>query len=352
MEVAKVLKYEMTDEEITERLGLTLADIAILDKRYREIKVTGIDDQDNYKLAKSSRMELVHYRTGICKAGLSMREEAKIFSNKVISIEKKIIAAVTPIEEYLVSQEKIVDDEKARIKAEADAKEAARMQARIDKICSFGATFNGQTYSALGLQIASDLVKVCTDELYLKFIDQLQAAKDAADAKEKADEDARMAETARLAKIAEEQKVEARRLADIQAAQDKQAADIKAEQDAIDAEKKRIADEQTRVENEKRRKEELEKAKTEAVEKARIEIEAKIRRQVEEKEKFEARAKAGAEKKAGRAPDKVKLLALADTLAITSFPAMKSKEGDMYLRNFKGKFAEAIKYLKDEAEAM
>jgi chemotaxis protein histidine kinase CheA len=296
-------------------------------------------------------MDIKKRRIEVTKTGKELRKDATKFSQAVIKEEKRIVALLAPIEDHLQSEEDKIDQAKAKIKAEADAKEASRIQARIDKICSFGATFNGQVYSAYGLEMSVELVKVCTDELYLKFIEQSQEAKTTADKKAADEAEAQRIEKERLANIAKEQAAEAQRLADIQAAQEKQAAEIKSAQDTIDAEKKRIAGEEAARLKAIADAQLLEAAKKEAAEKARIETEQRIKRETEEKEENERLAKKEADRKAERQPDKVKLLTFIDTI-IMAEPRLKTADAKNILDDFKAGLQTLIKTAREKSEAL
>lgn len=351
-DIAVKSPFVLTDQEIEKRLGETLETIAALRDEYCALKVSGVDDEAGYDAVHSAKMDMVHRRNDVKKNGLAERKDANDFCASVLRIEKRLYAEMSPIEDHLIGQEKIVTDEKARIKAEADAKEAARIQARIGLLCSFGAAFNGQAYYAFGLQISAELVKVGTEEFFEKFIVQLREAQEAANKKIAEEAEAQRIEKERLAKIAVEQKVEADRLADIQAAQDKQAAELKEKQDAIDAEKKRIADEEAARLKSIADAQALDVAKREAAEKARIETEQRIKREAEEKAKVEAKAKADAEKKAARAPDKEKLLAFAGKFEEPNNPKMATTEGQEILNIFNQKIEDALSDLRERVKAL
>lgn len=336
--------------------NITDAAIEKLKSDYMAISVKDVNDKEGYDLAHTARMDIKSRRVDVEKKRKKLKEDALEYGRAVDKEAKRITSLLEPIETYLESQEKIVDDEKARIKAEAEAKEAARIQARIDRLFALGCSFNGQNYilpfAPAGYSCPQAIVKTCNDEQFETICGEYQKLVDVEKARIESEKAAKIEEEKRLDKIKEEQAAEAKRLADIQAAQDNQAAEIKAAQDAIEAEKKRIADVEAARLKAIADAQALENAKKEAADKARIETEARIKREADEKEKREVREKANAEKKAARAPDKVKLIALADAIDKVPFPELKTKEAAMYARNFNGQLAAALKYLRDEAEAL
>ncbi len=208
----------MNEEIITKELqafNTTDAAIAQLKQNYMALVITDLADQKTFNLVHNARMDVKNKRVAVTKKGKELREDAVKFQKAVIAEEKRIVDLLVPIEVHLATEEGKVEAEKDRIKAEAEAKEAAHIQARIDRICAFGASFNGQTYLSYGLQLPVALLKVCTDEQFETFCRQIQEAKDAEEAKAKVAEKARKAEAEHLAnetrKLAIKAKIQALR---------------------------------------------------------------------------------------------------------------------------------------------
>lgn len=396
----------MNEEAIKQELqkyNVTDAAIEKLRTDYMALTVKGVDDTTGYEIVKKARIDIKKRRVEVEKTRVQLKAESLEYGRRVDGEAKRITALLAPIEDHLTTQEKIVDDEKARIKAEAEAKEAARIEARAERLFGFGASLIGGNYSAYGLVIPQSLVKACTDEQFAQFVAQVQAKKDAEDARLKAEEAARKAESERLARVAAEQEAERQRLAAEAKKQAEEAARIKAEQEAaqrkadeekervakeqadreakikadqeaaerkireereaLEAEKKRIADaeatrlkaiedEKIRVENEKRHQAELEQARKEAAEKAEKEAKEKAEREAAEKLEAERKAKEAAEKKAARQPDKVKLLAYADAIEAIPLPCMKTAEGQSTLDAFRAEHGAALKLFRSNAGAL
>ena len=386
-----------------QKFNVTDAAIADLSTRYMVLKINGLDDKDGFAMVHKARMDVKERRIAVEKTRKELKEDALRYGQAIDKEAKRITALLEPIENHLAEEEGKIQAEKDRIKAEADAKEAARIQSRIDTICAFGPNFNGQTYAVHGLQIPVALVKVCTDEQFTQFIAQVQAAKDAEDAKIKAEEDARRAEADRLAKVAAEQEAERQRLAEVarkqaedaarakeeqEAAQrkageekervakeqaareakikeDAEAAErkIREEREALEAEKKRLADaeaarlkaiedEKARIESERIHAEEVEKARKEAAEKAVQEAKEKAQREAAELAEAERKAKEAAERKAARQPDKVKLSAFIESIESVPPPEMKTDEGRAVLAAFQGAISLAIGNVKETVKKL
>ena len=106
-----------------------------------------------------------------------------------------------PIESYLSDQENRIEEEKARIKAEAEAKIQAIFQARENRLLDMGCRFDriAMAYSYGELVAPVAMVKVAPDDMFEKICVAIQGAVDA-EKTEKA------AEAERIAKITAEQK--------------------------------------------------------------------------------------------------------------------------------------------------
>lgn len=338
-----------------EEYHITDAALATLKQNYMSLKVKDVNDDEGCKLVHAARMDVKGKRVEVEKTRKHLKEDALEYGRAVDKEAKRITALLDPIEGYLERQEEIVTDEKARIKAEAAAVEAARVQARIDRLIVMGCIFNGSLYKlpySPDYYVPQPIVATASDEQFEEICAKFQISVDAENTrieKEKAD---KLAEEQRLASIRAEQEAKQKEL-DAQAEeQRKAAAEIKAAQDAIEKEKQRIELEEYNRKVAIAHKEELERVKKESAEKATKD--AKVKQEKEDKDKADKieKERLTAEKKAARAPDKEKLLALADMLDKIPFPDLKTKEGGMIARNFNGQFAAALKYLKDEAEAL
>lgn len=394
----------MTEKEITlDAKAIIGSELAIQDindvriakmrEEYMPLTITNLKNEKQFDLVHRARMEVKKARVLVQNVSKKTREKAIIFQKDCITEEKRLVALLEPIETHLETEEGKVEAEKARIKAEAEAKEAARLQERINGLISLGCNFDGQSYFYGDLKAPIPLLKVATDEQFAEMFDKINAAV-LSDAQKKAlEEAARKAEADRIAKIQAEQEAERLRLEDVARKQAEEAArikadqeaverkareeaervaaeqasreaKIKADQDAIEAEKARIAQaerdrldaierENKYAEEMKKRQSEIEQAKKEAAEKAIKDAEEKAKREAAEKAAKEEAARIAAEKKAARAPDKVKLKALADHLEnATLMPEMKTEEGKAALESFKVDFLAAIAKLRKGAEGL
>lgn len=310
---------ENTIKNELQKYNVTDAAIAKLNADYMALVVKDASDKAGYESVKTARIDIKKRRVEVEKTRVALKAESLEYGRRVDGEAKRITALLEPIETHLISQEKIVDDEKARIKALEDAKEAERLKVRVEELVNLGCHFDGQNYVYGELKAPIPMVKVWGDEEYGKIFDVIKAASDADKAQKKKEEAEQKAETERIAKVAAEQEAERQRLA---------------------AEAKIIQDEKDRQEAErqaKNREAELQTARVEAAEKAAKETEERLKREAEAKEvkanaeaefraKMEEKARIAQEKKDSRRPDKQKLT---DWLNNFSIPDMelKTEEG-------------------------
>lgn len=343
----------MEQETITKDLArFNITDAVISEKasQYMPLTIRGIDDKPGLDAVHRARMDIKGLRVAVQKTGKALREEANTYLKVVLTEEKRIISLLEPIEDHLSDEENRVVEEVARIKAEAAAKEEARIQGRRNLLFKMGCTWDGSVFSFRGVEITKDVeIAKFTDELFDDLVGAIQSTLDEEAAERAAQEAAKKAEEERLAQIAKEQAVEKKRLeaeqARIKKEQEEKAkelaekeAKLKADQEALATAKqkliddeaarvKAIEDEKIRVETEKKRAEELEKAKAEAAAKAVAAAAAKAAAEAEAKRVREEKARLAAERKAARRPDKEKLQAYRLSFGTIPVPELKTEDG-------------------------
>lgn len=107
-------------------------------EKWESLTIKGIDDREGYDAVHIERMEVREIRIKIQKAFKTDRDELNIFVKANLAKEKKILAYLTPFETMLHDKEKVIDDEKKRIKDELIALENARIQKRVDLLATYG----------------------------------------------------------------------------------------------------------------------------------------------------------------------------------------------------------------------
>jgi septal ring factor EnvC (AmiA/AmiB activator) len=226
---------------------------------YAGLKITGMDDKEGYEKVRVAIGECVSTRTEFVATCKAARDDANKYAKFVIEQERIGVDEIEKVELALKAEKAKIDDEKARIKAEKEAKEAARVQALVDKLAAVG-------FAADPFDIA-----VMDAETFAKLL----AAKT---------EEFRIAEEARVA-------AEAKAKADAEELEK-----LRAEKAQMEEERRKLEEEKAKIEREK----ELEAAKKEAAEKAAKETEERLKREAEAKAESErlAKEKEEAERKA------------------------------------------------------
>jgi hypothetical protein len=229
--------------------------------------ITVVKDKAGREQAHGAYIEVMRARTAVEKASKEAREDATKFSKAVIAEAARLVAIVEPEEARLKEARDAWDAEQARIKAEAEARERARVLAiteRIAAIKSYVVMANNCRTSARVAELKAKLSEVdlldfdeFTDEaenafgdafahLVAVLADRLAQEEEAARIKaEQEAEAARLkAEREELARQRAEAAAQAKEQAEAARAEiDRQRAEMEAQRAAAQAEAKRVADE-------------------------------------------------------------------------------------------------------------
>lgn len=341
--------------------------IAKMHKEYMPLVINDLADKIAFAAVHSARMDVKGKRIEVIKKGKELRDDAIKFQKVVIEEEKRIVGLLAPIEAHLDKEEGKVEAEKERIKAEAEAKEAARIQERFDLLESLGMSMSGGNYSLPwrpeGLSLPQVIVKASTDEQFAQFVTRIKIENEA-EGKRQADA-ARLQyeEQAKLAKIAAEQKVEAERLAALEAERLEKERALREKEEALEKEKQRIADEEAArvakakreveaLATEEKRLNDLEEAKKKAAEEAIIAEQERAKREAKESAEKAEKERIANERKEARRPDKEKLLVFSEFLTNIEYPTMKTPEGESIILQCHQEFLCAIKALRERASAL
>lgn len=295
----QVVKYNVNEAEISKMASI-----------YMELTIKGINDKEGFDSVHSARMVMVKHRTSIDKLRKSSNEDAQKFIKDNNANAKKLLDLMSPIEDHLTKEEEKVTKEKERLKAEAEAKERAKTEARINGLLQYGvvrpfmevATMGDGEYDALFC--AS---KTAWEVEQKRLVDE----KAQVEADRIALQKIRDEEVAKLEAQRKEQEAERYRLENIRKEQEEATRKIEAEKKALEDEKRKEQERKDREAFEKQAAENARiKAEKEAIEKAEREVKAK-----KEREEAEVAEKARQEE---LMPEKEKLLTFAQKL-------MKSK---------------------------
>ena len=148
-----------------------IAAIAKLREQYMPLKITDLEDKEQFQTVHDARMVMVKVRTSIEKQRKAQKEAALQYGRDVDAKAKELFAESTPIEEHLQSEENKVLDEQRRIKEEKDRIEREKIQKRVNDLQQYGVVK------------PFDEVATCSDE---EFASMLSYAKDTFEAGQKA----------------------------------------------------------------------------------------------------------------------------------------------------------------------
>ncbi len=345
-------KLVVQEGKVFDVIGIQDLVIAELSKQYMPLKIKGIEDKAGYEKVHDARMKIVSLRVKVTKHGKEMREEAVKYSKDIIAEEKRVIGLMEPIEQHLLQEEKAIDDAKAEIKMAKARAEEARIQKRVDDLYSLGMKFDGVNYVILELAIPHKSMAAWTDDQFTLAYNKVQTATET--------ENKRLADLAEAEKKAAAEreaaeKAERERLARVKIEQEKEAKRLEAERQTLEDRRKAIEKKENAAA--------LEKAKQEAAKKAAAETKARMEREAKEKEEKrlkaekekrereerEAAEKAEAERiKAEQAPDKEKLLKLAETIENLSKPGLKTKKYQVVLSTIEIKLYDVVAFIRKE----
>lgn len=224
-----------------------LADSGIekLKKDYGELVISGPDDKTGYKAVREAWQEVRSKRTGLEKKGLEIRNGFKVITTAVSKEEDRLIELITPLEDDLYKKWKAIDEEKDRLKKEAEEEEKRQLMARVEEVMALGMTFKD------GFYVCGETISMDVATLRALPAEQYDKLKKAVEAK--------------AAEIAKSE-------ADAAAERQRQADELKKQQDEL----KRQQDEL------KKQQEEMERQKTELRQQqeaaAKIKLENRINR--------------------------------------------------------------------------
>lgn len=400
-----------TDTVKTEEKGLGLATydiddakIAEMSDKYLPLKVDGPEDTEGVKKITEYRIKTKGVRVNIEHRRKANNEKANTFIKGNNAKAKTLTAAVVIIEESLIKQEKIVKDEKDRLKEIEQKKLQVAHEDKIKRIVKAGAVFNGFEYVYGDNSIEETRIRLLDDEMFNLQIGKIELWKEK--------EDRAIAEAERIAKeheenqakIAKENEEKAAELKAREEAQDKKDREQKDAQDKIDEGNKKFLDgrndsrikeltglgmmfnfhqsafafediyvemeklkkldsedwaglinrlkpeiekikEQIKINAEKRHQKEIKDAEDKATAKVKSENEAK------EKERIttEKKAKDAADRKARLAPDKEKLYEYAKGLFEVMLPDLKNEESKKFFEPIHTEIVKAIDLIRERS---
>lgn len=309
-----MLNEESLSKELS-KYNIADAAIAELSAKYMGIKVSNPQDIENYKLARVARVEIKNRRVEVEKTRKELKADSLEYGRKVDAEAKRITALLEPIETYLTSQEKIVEDEKERIRLAEAQKKDDETRRRLKVLSEY-------------------LVQVLPQDIADMPEEQFNVMYNSAREKFAVAEKIKRDEEDRLKAAAEAQRIEAERLKEIEAKQFLEMEKIRHERERVVQERIRLEEEAKRAEDKKRHDAEIEEQKIRHAremeeykkkEEERVKLEAE--RLERERIAAEKQAKEEEERKAALLPDKDRLIEYRKKIADIRFPEMNTVVG-------------------------
>ena len=207
----------------------------------KHASITVVKDNAGREQAHGAYMEVMRARTAVDKAAKDAREDATKFSKAVIAEAARLVAIVEPEEARLKEARDAWDAEQARIKAEAEARERARVLAITERIAAIKnyVVLASSCRTAARIQELQDKLAYLSMEGFEEFEAEALAAMQWASGKVEeilacklGEEATAAAEKAEQERVKAEQKAEAEKLAFQRRLMEEERAAIQADLDA------------------------------------------------------------------------------------------------------------------------
>ena len=304
-------------EILLKRFGIFFEDAKKIAQDAKKIVVADEHDLETMQEAREARLEIRDIRTkGVEPLRIELKAQAVRENKAIDGISNVIKALIVPVEEYLMEQEKFAE----RIKAEKERKIEARRESELLKYAD---------YIHISLH-----PKDLSTESFEKMIETYRFAHEA---KKKAEEDVEKERVAKVkSELAEQERIK----------KENEKLKVEAEKrERAEAKRQEKADAKLKVERQAREK-------VEARLKAKEELIRRRKEALAAKEKAEKEAREAAQRKALLAPDKEKLLNLAQTIALIQYPALGSKQAQDICEATMNKLIKIAEDLEQEAKKL
>lgn len=356
-------------EQELQKFDVVEAKLIELAANGKGLKIVSPEDRSGIEAVKKARIAIKNERVRIEKKGKEFRDQATKFNKAVLAKEKEYLAIIVPTEDELMTEEKRIADEQARIDREIVEARQKKTYERLNAL------------SAVGFVIDYSRAEAMTDEQFEKDLAEATALHTAEQKRLAEQKEAQRIETLRLeAERLEQQRISAEIVAK-QRELELAAQKVRLEQEAVEnqrkqqveherqlqlaaererqlkeqAERDRIEaierEKQIEAENERRAKEVAEQAEHDrlaAIETERLRIEKEIADKAAAKKLAEAKAK----RKADLAPDKEKLVALAKSLDNYELPKLKMTEAEEVITNVRNLLSKVSVYINQQIDKL
>jgi hypothetical protein len=300
-----------------------------LKEKLSTIQVSDISQTAEMQQARDIRLELKNLRISADKTRKRLKEDSLRYGKAVQGVYNVLEFIIAPLEKQAEEQEKFVEIQSMKLRAERKAKR----EIEVSNYTEFIPT--SIDLSGLTEEEFQNLLAGAKLQLQNKIEAEAKAEAERIE-RERVEAEQREAmrlDNERLRKEAEEQAV-------ILA---KQREEMEKQKREMEAKAKKLLEEQEK----KLAKEREEKAKVEAELRAKQEAEEKAKREEQQRIEAEEKARIQSEKKAQREPDKKKLENLAFMLEVYQLPEMKTEEGKKVVDNVKTLLGKVVTYIRD-----
>ena len=157
--IVKLSKYE-------DKTPITQSSLDELKMKCEAIVINGVDDKENYKLAKELKSKVTKARTNLENVRKELVADSVYFQKKINEKAKELTAQISEIENPLAEKIKEIDDlkeaEKKRLEMEAERKANERINSLIEQ----GMMFTGEYYEIGSVSISVVDVRTISDESF------------------------------------------------------------------------------------------------------------------------------------------------------------------------------------------
>ena len=160
---AEIMPAEETITNELAKQNVTEEALRMMEEEFPKLEIRDINDKIGYKEVNDARTMCRNTRgltVTICKSG---REEAIRTQKLWVAKEKETVERIKTVEDGLAAKQKVVDDEKDRLKNEKDTLEQSRLQARAVELIKAGCAFDGEAYILDTIRISVLSVKTSDD---------------------------------------------------------------------------------------------------------------------------------------------------------------------------------------------
>lgn len=340
----KISEHEIVFQSVPEKL------IAELKQKFLPLIVQGVNDKGGCKVVNEARKKVKKLRTTLEAERKIKKADSIKFGRDLDAEAKRLSTELVVIEDHLMTQEKIVTDEFARVKAAEQKAIEDKHKQQIVHLIEKGVIFNGRNYVYSDSVITDADIWNYTEEQFLEVIRDVTTWK--------IQEDDKKAEAEKLAKIEADkvakEKAESEKALKLENERiEKEQAEIRAKQkiaqDKIDADKKELDDRQAKIEAAEKKiadeKAEVERVKELEAKKIKDAEEAAAKVEQDKLNKIEADKRAEMLK-----PDKQKLSAYISELLEVKAPLLNSSDAKRLYDEIKIRICDSLQYSIREIE--